>query len=739
MNTPFQLFATVPKGMVAILMSELSALGAQAVREQPAGVEFKGDMALAYKVCLWSRVAGRVLLSLGKFAASTADELYSATQQINWQDHLPEDGTLAVDFTGRSDGVRHTQFGALKIKDAVVDQIRAASGERPSIDTDSPNVRINAHLYRDMVTLSIDLSGDSLHKRRYRSESVVAPLKENLAAAILLRAGWPDVAARRGGLIDPMCGSGTLLIEAAMIAADIAPGLMRTYYGFLGWRKHDAELWQALLDDAEQRRSTGLEKMPAIRGYDVSHQSVAASQVNIDVAGLADHIHVSRRDVSELAVPKDMTAGLLVVNPPYGERLGEKEELMGLYGQLGARLKADFGGWQAAVFTSNPDLAKGMGIRARHLHKMFNGALECQLLRFDIDAQYFMTPGKGPRPARPEALGSGAGMLANRLRKNLKELGRWARKEQVDCYRLYDADMPEYNLAVDLYQGEKRWVHLQEYEAPKKVDSSKARARLKEALAVVPEVLGIPQEQLFFKVRQRQKGATQYEKQAAEQQFYQVQEHGLTFWVNFSDYLDTGLFLDHRITRRMVAELSQNKRVLNLFAYTGSATVYAAAGGAVSSTTVDMSNTYLDWAKRNMALNGFGGGAHEFIQADCLQWLANQVRLVGRSSADVAIDSPWNRQGQRYDLIFLDPPTFSTSKRMKSTFDVQRDHVALLNDALALLEPGGALIFSNNFRRFKLDEAALTGVDVVNITAQTMPRDFARNPRIHCCWKIIKH
>ncbi|MFC1748478.1 bifunctional 23S rRNA (guanine(2069)-N(7))-methyltransferase RlmK/23S rRNA (guanine(2445)-N(2))-methyltransferase RlmL [Pseudomonadota bacterium] len=739
MNSPFQLFATVPKGMVAVLMSELSALGAQAVREQPAGVEFKGDLELAYRVCLWSRVAGRILLPLGKFDAANADELYSAVQQINWQEHLPEGGTFAVDFTGRSEQIRHTQFGALRIKDAIVDQIRAATGERPSIDTECPDLRINAHLYRDMVTISLDLSGDSLHKRRYRAESVVAPLKENLAAAILLRAGWSDIAAKQGYFVDPMCGSGTLLIEAAMIAADIAPGLMRTYFGFLGWRKHDVDLWQKLLGDAEHRKAQGVKKIPPIYGYDLCKKSIAATLENVAVAGLDEHIRVCQRDVAELVAPAGAGTGLLVVNPPYGERLGEKDQLMELYALLGSRLKTEFSGWQAAVFTSNPDLAKRMGIRAQHVHNMFNGALECQLLRFDVAAQYFMTPGKGPRPARPEELGPGAEMLANRLRKNLKELGRWAKRERVDCYRLYDADMPEYNVAVDVYQGEKLWVHLQEYEAPKKVDSKKARTRLKEVLAVVPDVLGIPHEQMFFKVRQKQKGSAQYEKQAAEQQFYQVQENGLKFWVNFNDYLDTGLFLDHRTTRKMVADLSKDKRVLNLFAYTGSVSVYAAAGGAASTTTVDMSNTYLDWAKRNMDLNGFTGSEHEFIQADCIQWLADQTRFSGKSEPSVAPDSPWSRESKRYDVIFFDPPTFSTSKRMKKTFDVQRDHAELLNDMLKLLEPGGVLVFSNNYRRFKLDEKALKGVSIEDVTKQTIPRDFIRNSRIHCCWKISKN
>ncbi len=718
-------------------MSELSDLGAQAVREQPAGVEFSGDMELAYRVCLWSRIATRVLLPLGKFDAPTADALYKAAQQIKWQEHLIEGGTIAVDFTGKSKEIRHTQFGALRIKDAVVDQIRAATGERPSVDTEAPSIRINAHLHRDQVTISLDLSGDSLHKRGYRVESVTAPLKENLAAAILLRSGWSEIAANQGSFVDPMCGSGSLVIEAAMIAGDIAPGLTRSYYGFLGWCQHDGALWQKLLDEAGQRKAAGEENIPSIYGYDLSHKSVAAAQANAVSAGVDEYIRIGRRNATELVVPPAAKPGLLAVNPPYGERLGDKDELTSLYAQLGSRLKSEYVGWKAAVFTGNPDLAKCMGIRARHVHNMFNGALECQLLRFDIEEQYFMVPGKGPRPARPEELGPGAEMLANRLRKNLKELGRWAKREHVDCYRLYDADMPEYNMAVDLYYGEKLWVHLQEYEAPKKVDAQKARTRLKEALAVVPDVLEIPQEQLHFKVRQRQKGVAQYEKQDAQQQFYQVQENGRQFWVNFSDYLDTGLFLDHRITRQLVGDLAKGKRVLNLFAYTGSATVYAATGGAESTTTVDMSNTYLNWAKRNMELNGCGGSAHHYIQADCLQWLADQAKNVGKPNTGKP-GSPWSREAQRFDLIFLDPPTFSTSKRMQQTFDVQRDHVELITHALALLEKGGVLIFSNNNRRFKLDVSAIQGADIEDITAHTIPKDYARNPRIHNCWKITK-
>ena len=720
MQSSLRFFATAPKGMVAVLMSELIDLGVKAAREQPAGVEFNADLAIAYRICLWSRTANRLLLPLTNFHADTAEALYNGVQSIDWTEHFSQHATLAIDFVSRNSKISHTQFGAQKVKDAIVDQFRAAMGERPSVDVQRPDIRINVFLQRDQATVYFDLSGDSLHMRAYRQAGGAAPLKENLAAAILLRACWLEIAATGGALVDPMCGSGTLLIEAAMIAADIAPGLLRQRFGFLAWKKHDDVLWQSLLDDAQQRREKGLENLTPIFGYDSHPKAIAFSKENISAVGLQEYIQVAKRDVAELQCAPSSEIGLLVVNPPYGERLGERESLEPLYQSLGERLKAEFSGWQAAVFTGNPELAKLMGIRAKKQHNMFNGALPCKLLRFDVQPEWFMSGRHGPRPAKPEELGPGAEMLANRLRKNIKELGRWAKREDVDCYRLYDADMPEYAFAIDFYQGEQRWVHVQEYEAPKSVDEKKARQRLREAMAVIPNVLALPQENVYFKVRKRQKGSAQYTKQASEKQFFEIEEQGCRFWVNFSDYLDTGLFLDHRITRRMVGEMAAGKRFLNLFAYTGTATVYAARGGAKSTLTLDMSNTYLDWARRNMSLNGFDDDAHQFVKADCLEWLEK--------------GGVYKRQS--FDVIFLDPPTFSTSKRMSDTFDVQRVHTRLIELAMALLDPQGSLIFSNNFRKFRLDPTLEQKFKIKNISAKTLSRDFKRNPKIHNCWCI---
>lgn len=715
-------YASAARGMPPLLAAELHRLGAQKVVPATAGVAFEGSLETVYRVCLWSRIASRVLLPLTTVKAATPEELYEEVRAIRWEKHLHSSGSFAVELKAADADIRHSKYAALTVKDAVVDRFRTLFEERPSVDVETPDVRIYVHLRQDRARISLDLSGSSLHKRGYRAEGVVAPLKENLGAAILLEAGWPAIARNGGALLDPMCGSGTFLIEGALIAADIAPGLFRDYFGFLGWRRHDAALWQQLLSEAEQRRREGLPKLPPIIGYDREPQAVAAAEANIAQAGLAGHIRVELQDLEQQLPAPPADYGLLVVNPPYGERLGEVNALQSLYARLGELLRR-LPEWQMALFTGNPELAARTGLKSRKPVTFFNGPIECRLFRYDA-APAQQQEKQGGDIDTSLAASEGARMVANRLRKNLRNIGKWARREGVDCYRVYDADLPEYALAIDLYYGEKLWVHVQEYQAPKSVDPDKALQRLQEALSVLPEVFEVPAEQIFFKVRRRQKGSAQYEKLANSKHFHEVREGNCRLLVNFSDYLDTGLFLDHRITRELLEKEAKGKRFLNLFAYTGAATVHAAIGGARSTTTVDMSNTYLEWARRNMALNGFRGKAHEFIQADCTAWLEEQAK------------KPW--PARRYDLIFLDPPTFSTSKRMEGSFDVQRDHVSLIRNAMALLDEGGLLVFSNNFRRFKLDEAALGDLRIEEISNRTLPRDFARNPHIHRCWELRK-
>ena len=729
MASTLPLFASAPRGIEPLLADELRALGAQAVKETRAGVTFEGTLELAYRACLWSRVANRVLLPIAQFPAPTPEALYDGVRTIDWASHLGADNTLAVEFNSNRSAITHTHYGALKVKDAIVDQFREHSGVRPSVATDEPDVRINVYVHADVANVSIDLSGESLHRRDYRVGTVMAPLKENLAAAILLRAGWPAIAKAGGAFVDLMCGSGTLPIEAALIGSDSAPGLRRTYYGFLHWRGHDAAIWAALLEEAQTRRAAGIKNMPAIRGYDHDPSAVRVALANVEQAGFTGQVHIERRYLADCRREHVEHAGLVVVNPPYGERIGEESELPALYRALGTTLKSCYEGWRAAVFTGNPDLGKVMGLRAHKMHVLYNGAIECKLLHFEVLPKQFVIERSstqvevrptGPALAKaPAILTPGAEMFANRLRKNLKQLGKWATREKISCYRLYDADMPEYALAIDLYQGAARWAHVQEYAAPKSVDPDKAAERLKEALSAIPAVLDIPAEQIFLKVRQRQKGAAQYERLAEHGTFHTVLEDGLKLQVNFTDYLDTGLFLDHRPTRRLLRERVHGKRFLNLFGYTGTATVHAAAGSARATTTVDMSRTYLDWARRNMALNGFEGKEHEIVQADVLVWLEAEAE-------------------RRYDLIFLDPPTFSTSKRMQGTLDIQRDHVALIQAVGRLLAPAGELVFSTNFRRFRLEREALAEYAVEDLSRATIPKDFERDLRIHQCFRFTR-
>lgn len=729
------LFATAPKGMEPLLVSELRALGAEKINQIRAGASFEGSLATAYRVCLWSRIANRVLLTLAEFEAKTPEALYEGVRALDWSDHLATEGTLAVDCNISRSRINHTHYASLKVKDAIVDQFREEHGVRPSVDTHQPDIRINVHIHNNQVTLSLDLSGNSLHRRGYRQEDVEAPLKENLAAALLMLADWPYIAKAGGALIDPTCGSGTLPIEAALIAADIAPGLLRNYFGFMRWQGHDQNIWADLIRLAQTRREQGLKSMPRIFGFDASTQAVHSALANIEAAGLRGHVHIERRDLAApfpLAERDREQRGLCIANPPHGERLGQFDELRFLYARIGEKMRSELRGWDAAIFASNPDLVTCIGMAPRDTRILYNGAIECKLALYDIPktstvpaAIATTTPAMDSTPSTGEQAvqDSGAIMFVNRLRKNLKQLTRWAQQQNIACYRLYDADLPEYALAIDLYHGAKRWAHIQEYAAPKTIDPAKAEERLQQALAVIPDVLNIPAEQMYFKIRRRQKGEAQYQKFATQGRYEEVTEGPCKLLVNFTDYLDTGLFLDHRPVRELIRQQVKGQKFLNLFAYTATATVHAAVGGASATTTVDLSPTYIAWARRNLALNGFSEHRHELIQADCLDWLAEE--------------SAKKQHRRRYGIIFLDTPTFSNSKRTDNVFDVQRDHVNMIQQATSLLEPEGVLYFSNNFRRFKLDSESLQTLAIEDITRQSIPFDFQRSPHIHHCWKIM--
>jgi len=382
-----KLFATTARGMEALLAAEVKASGATRIVHQRAGVSFEGSLECAYRACLWSRVASRVLLPLASFHAPSPADLYDAVRRLPWHDHIGAKQTLAVDFAGSESEITHSHFGALKTKDAIVDQIRQRKGARPSIDTRNPDVRVNVYLHQNKATISIDLSGDSLHRRGYREERGLAPLKENVAAAMLLLGDWPRLAALGAPLLDPMCGSGTLPIEAALMAMNIAPGRLRSRFGFLGWPHHDAGLWKRLLQEAHAGEIRDRRRLPRIAGYDAVTTAVRGARANAGRAGLGDLIEFEKRPLDECEAIGGIdgeTSGLLVVNPPYGERLGVEAELRALYAQIGDVLRRRFLGWKGLVLTGNARLAKGIGLRSTRRHILYNGAIECRVLEFPI-------------------------------------------------------------------------------------------------------------------------------------------------------------------------------------------------------------------------------------------------------------------------------------------------------------------------------------------------------------------
>ncbi len=586
-------FAPTPRGLADLVAQELRALGIGELRERDTGVQFRGTLRQGYLACLWSRTASRVLLQLARFEAPTTEAFEQAVQGIDWRPHISSTGTIACEFAGKHPTLINTHFGALKLKDGICDQLRAATGVRPDVDPQRPSVRIHAHAAGTTVSLYLDMAGEGLHRRGYRTQAGEAPLRENVAAGVLLRAGWPAMAAQGQAFLDPLCGSGTLVIEAAWMAIGHAPGLLRDYWGFAGWCGHDAVLWQSLCDEASARINTSIAN--PLRGSDRDAAALRVAAANAQRAGVADLVEFVPAAVADArpAAP----SGLVCTNPPYGARLGDEQAAREVHRELGNALREHFSGWEAAVLTAAPDGARELGLRTYRTHELWNGAIAVRLLRIDLAHAGVRERPAGVLRVDPTLADSpGAKMFANRLGKNLQRLRKQAQRSGVSCYRLYDADMPEYSFAIDLYAeagNDLQHLYVQEYAAPATIEAAAVARRRGEAFSVLPAATGVAGERIHLRTRKKQSGSAQYERLATREQFTVIEEHGLKFLVNFSDYLDTGLFLDHRLTRQRLRSAVEGGRFLNLFCYTASATVHAAAGGATRSISVDMSNTYL--------------------------------------------------------------------------------------------------------------------------------------------------
>lgn len=719
-------WVTCADGLENLLQEEIHDLGVSEVERFPGRLVFKGTLEHAYKICMWSRLASRVLMPIHSVeierthdARDVAEELYEAAMAFDWSLIFSAQSTFAIRLHTEREIKVNTQFATLRAKDGVVDSFMDAIGRRPSIDTKAPEITLFVQAGKTEHHFCLDLSGDSLHKRGYRRYMTDAPIKENLAAAILLRTGLakkrPDI------FIDPMCGSGTFIIEALMILTDRAPGLVRRF-GFNGWQGHNHELWMDIKADAAARHEHALEQpLPAFYAFDADWEAIKATKQNIIAAGFEsalEHIKIEERTLADWPdFQAENKVAYLVTNPPYGERLGEKASNRALYQGLSARLQQYLPNQTVAVIASQVEQADVLALHDPQTMRLMNGKLPIYIRSGVVKAATVVKPWLETWQVQEFEPIEGAEDFANRLQKNLQALKKWAIKDQVHCLRVYDADLPDFNLAVDIY-GER--LHVQEYAPPKTIDPEKAKKRFNLGLAAIRAVTGLGRDAIFIKTRARQEGKTQYSKQSTASKRFIVQEGQAKILVNLTDYLDTGLFLDHRQMRLRIAKEAKGKHFLNLYSYTSTASLHAALGGAASTTSVDLSNTYLNWSKENFVLNGLtvdhADEQHQFFASDCFEWL---------------------KEGhEQYDLIFIDPPTFSNSKKFYGTFDVQRDHNSLLKRAMNRLTSGGTLYFSNNYRGFELDEEVQAMFETVEITNETIGPDFKRNQKIHRAWQI---
>lgn len=761
-----EFFATCPKGFERLLAGELASLGATSVRALRGQVAFSGALADAYRVCLWSRIASRVVLVLSHGAAADADELYDAASSIDWESHLSLSSTFAIDAHGMNDQLRNTQFVALRVKDAVCDRMQARFGGRPSVEVRHPDVMIIARVRGERMTLGIDLSGEPLFHRGFGRRSTddgLGGLRADYAAAMLAAGSWhrclrhdtPTLAAA-------YAGSGTILVEAAGAALDRAPGLLRSRWGFDRWLGHDAAAWEALLDEADERAEKGGERAGSLRLVSLDDRPGAASAARTALrsAGLDVSLDTltSRDTLTDVLAGADASSTLGVCDLSWlrTAELAREVSALGCVTTLADSLPT---GSPLAAFALGDSLDAALGMTPADSVSTLLGRDEAAIRLYTEtdDAHATSDDNRTPTAPTPRAtvtlkdgttipvLVSASDQFAARLQKVAKLRAKWSKREDVSCYRVYDADLPDYAVAIDLYQASEasrgrdkggRWLVVQEYAAPKGIDLDLAHRRLLDVLAIAPRVLGVDPNDVTLRVRKRAKGGSQYASEqgaggdthpgrrsrlALAPGAHLVDEGGLIFEVNLAERLDTGLFLDHRDVRAQVRELAKgtkgSKRFLNLFAYTGTATCYAADGGAKHTTTVDLSRTYLDWAERNMERNGFTGDEHEYVQDDVVRWVSEQ-----------------RRTRNRWDLVFCDPPTFSNSKRMsRDSFDVQRDHAELLIGVSRLLTADGVCLFSCNLRGFTPDTEKLEkyGVEIEDVTEGTIPDDFSRNAKIH--------
>lgn len=657
-------------GLEPVLLDELVALGAEDCELGHRLVSCRGDRELLYAINFWSRVAIRVLRPIAAFAASDEKAFYRGIQDhTQWERWLDRNGAFAIDAHVHSSFSSHSLYIAQLAKDAIADQFLQTGTRRPSVDLEAPDLRIALSLYENRVQVFLDSSGESLHKRGYRTQSGEAPLKENLAAGILRLAKWDP----KTPLADAMCGSGTFLIEGAMIARNIAPGLYRPHFGFKNWPDYDPGLFAKVKKGAEEART---QQPLQIWGIEKDAKTAFIARENIERAGLSDCIRVDCHDFFTYAPPAP--AGTLVLNPPYDHRLAV-EDIAGFYQSMGDRLKQAYGGWRAWILAGELEAARHFGLRSSSRHTLYNGAIECRLLEFEVRAASTdrELPPWRQKPTDPKLL-ERAEAFANRVSKNHKHLVKWAKREGIRLWRVYDWDIPDLAFTVD-------WVgdRLRVVEIPRNSTLSSVEQ------AVYLRYLG---EQVATKLGIAPDLVDLLRKQATEapslDRLTELEENGTTYLVDSPSPHSLGMELALRGFRQSVCEASKDRELLVLSA--GNGALSAAACAYAKRIWSAEPDAFLgDWMQAQIELNG-GAAKHQVLP------LTNDEAL-----SDIR---------RKFDCIAAPLPEKSLQENQ-------------IRRMLKLLEPQGALFLVSNETELRFSDPKFTTRE---ITRAITPLDFAK-------------
>ncbi len=729
-----QLIATTAFGLEKLVVRELQSLGYEPRVLRPGRITFEGDAAAICRANLWLRTAERVVVCLGTFAADDFGLLFDGTKALPWEEWIPPTGAFPI--RGRSHKSQLTSVPACQriVNKAIAERLLEAH-QVASLPETEGTYAIEVELFENEASLLLDTSGVGLHKRGYRKLVAEGQLRETLAAAMVTLSVWN----RDRPMIDPFCGTGTIAIEAALIGRNCAPGLDREFASE-EWDCLPSEMWHTAREEARDLWKPPLEQK--IVATDIDPKVLELARFHASRAGVGQDIHFQEQAFGSLSSSREY--GCMICNPPYGLRVGTESETKQLYQEFPIVLRR-LPTWSHYVLTAEKEFEKIVGQKATRRRKLYNARIECTYFQFLGPKPYqknivpVATPATTPvtsaaastDPEEPAPVFGGlheeserqASEFGSRLAKRARHLRRWPTRRGITCYRLYDRDVPDVPLVVDRYEDA---LHIAEYERPHDRTPAENADWLDLMAKTASQVLEIDRRRVFVKHRQRQSGASQYSRLSEKQVKMVAKEAGLQFQINMTDYLDTGLFLDHRLTRQRVREEAEGKRFLNLFGYTGAFTVYAAAGGAASTTTVDLSPTYMAWGEENLQLNHLAGPTHQFVTGEARAYLASLPTKP------------------LFDLAVIDPPTFSNTKRTTSSkqeisdWDIQRHYAELLESLALRMSPSGVVYFSTNFRRFKFDEAALPSYQFREISKQTVPEDF-RNQRIHRCWRLVRN